>query len=628
MDAQTTAFTEKLNTMTFAELKDAAMELYLEKRDISRKLTEMENSSSEMALQYQQMKGERDAALYEVKKLTKVNADLADKNAKLSQMLFGRSSEKTNGIMSQPSSSEVTDPLDEDELPEASDVPDDGKGTESGNGDTGGKGKGGRGGKGKTKANGRNSRRNIFDGMPTRTVFDFDIEELNREYGEGNWRFGPWHLHDTVEHVKGYSYHLKTYSPVISVGLEHTAVTVPWEKALIPWSYVSASLLSFLYNERYGMHTPVYRQEHDPSRFGFHLSRQTACNWMNRCAMDYLKPVYEYMMEILRDQRYQQCDETTYRVIEEDSRVQYMWVHCTSELSEDKMIICFCYDSSRSADHLRKFYAGLDHEIYLTSDSYSAYFTISTESNGLIINCGCNMHSRRRFSNALLLLPAGARTDENRPEVKGITLMGDMYSVNTPLNYAAAEERAVVRDTKVREKMKAFFDFVHETDADDPLLSGEAKDALTYAANHETELCRFLDDPYIPADNGFCERCVKYIALSRKNSLFSYSIKGAHVTAILYSLIATARTHNVDPYYYIKYLLENMPSYVKPGSGKDRSWLEKMMPWSDSYRSYEKEEKESLVWRNAPPDSEKPKTPRKKAPPEGKQPKTPEKEAS
>ena len=616
MDAQAALFLEKLNKLSFAELRDAALKLYLEKRDISRKYTEMESSSSEMTLQYQQMQGERDAALYEVKQLTLINADLADQNAKLRQMMFGTSSEKSSGLKSQPESSEVTDPLDEDGLQEEPEGTGDPAGSESSdgkesNGDENSKGKGG--GTGKTGSNGRKSRRDIFTGMAERVVFEFDIDKYNEEYGEGNWRFGPWHAHDSVIHVKAYSYHQITYTPVLSVGLEHTAVTIPWEGAILPGSYASSSLLAALICEKNGMYLPLYRQEHDPGHFGFELSRQTASNWINNCAMDHLEPVYEYMMQMLRDQEYQQCDETTYHVVQEDGHTQYMWVHCTSELSEDNKIIIYCYDSSRSADHLRRFYAGLDHEIKLTSDAYSAYYTIRTETGGLIINCGCNMHSRRRFSNAMLLLPKEARSDESNPEVRALSLLGEMYGANTPLSSVSPEERAAVRDTLVREKMMAFLDFVHETDMDDPLLSGVMKDALAYTVNHEEDLCRFLDDPFIPADNGFCERSVKAIALIRKNSLFSYSVRGANATAICCSLIATAKEHGADPYYYIKYLLEKVSSYARKGQLRDWSLYEDLMPWSDVYQSYEKKEKEDLIWQKAPPGNERPRTPRKRA---------------
>lgn len=608
MDAQMAAFSEKLSSLSENELRETAMELYLGKRDIYRKYTALEDSTSEMAIQYQQMKGERDAALYEVKKLTKVNSDLMETVSKYKQMLFGTSSEKTSKIMSQPESSEVSDPLDEDG---PSDEPDTGT---PGSGSGGGKG-GGNSGR-KTKDTGRKDRRDVFEGMPERVTFEYDLDALNEEYGEGNWRFGPWHQHDTVVYVKGYSYHLKTYTPVISVGLEHTAVTVPWDGALIPKSYASSSLLSQMFVETYNMFIPLYRQEHDPGHYGFILSRQTASNWMQRCALEYLLPVYEYMKETVRDQRYQQCDETKYRVIEagpDAGSIQYMWVHCTSELSTDPTIICYCYSSSRSADHLREFYAGLDHEIYLTSDAYSAYPAISCELDGLIVNCGCLMHARRRFADALLLLPAKVRSDESLPENRGIALMSDIYSANTPLGSVSPEERAAVRGTEVCERVDSFYDFVHETDRNDPSLSEKTRDALRYAVNNETELRRFLEDPFIPADNGFCERSVKAIALSRKNSLFSYSIKGAHVTAIACSLIATAKAHDADPYHYIKYLLDRMPAFVRPGSGMDRSYLEDMMPWSDSYKAYEKKAKEDLVWQQAPPDDERPKTPKKQA---------------
>jgi hypothetical protein len=114
----------------------------------------------------------------------------------------------------------------------------------------------------------------------------------------------------------------------------------------------------------------------------------------------------------------------------------------------------------------------------------------------------------------------------------------------------------------------------------------------------------------ISCDNGFAERSIKPFATSRRNRLFSYSIEGAQAVANLFTLIETAKANNAHPYYYLKYLLEALPNQK---IHKDKSFLNDLMPWSETYRDYEKEEKRKSMTFFAdqcPPD--RPRTPRKK----------------
>ena len=117
-------------------------------------------------------------------------------------------------------------------------------------------------------------------------------------------------------------------------------------------------------------------------------------------------------------------------------------------------------------------------------------------------------------------------------------------------------------------------------------------------------------EAYVPADNGFCERCIKPFATGRRNWLFSYSIYGAEAMAILFSLIETAKANDAHPYYYLKYLLEILP---RQKTSKGNAFLNDCMPWSEKYRAYEKKEKEEAMrffTDQEPP--ERPRTPRKK----------------
>lgn len=101
------------------------------------------------------------------------------------------------------------------------------------------------------------------------------------------------------------------------------------------------------------------------------------------------------------------------------------------------------------------------------------------------------------------------------------------------------------------------------------------------------------------------------VAQFRRNSLFSFTESGAEVMVVLFTLIETAKANQADPYYYLKYLLEQMPQHLYD-QGKESEYLLEIMPWSQRYRCYEVEEKEHLVKTQALPGNEKPRTPRKR----------------
>ncbi len=134
---------------------------------------------------------------------------------------------------------------------------------------------------------------------------------------------------------------------------------------------------------------------------------------------------------------------------------------------------------------------------------------------------------------------------------------------------------------------------------------------MTFALNQEIYLRRFLTDGSIPIDNGIAERCVKPVALYRRNSLFSFSVNGAESMVTVFSLIETARANGADPFYYLKYLMEQMPKHLYD---KGREYMPDLMPWSDVYRRYESTERLNLVKAQAPLGNEKPRTPKKRKP--------------
>ena len=55
------------------------------------------------------------------------------------------------------------------------------------------------------------------------------------------------------------------------------------------------------------------------------------------------------------------------------------------------------------------------------------------------------------------------------------------------------------------------------------------------------------------------ENAIRPFVIGRKNWLFSGTPNGASASAAIYSLFETARAKNLEPYWYMRYLLEKLP---------------------------------------------------------------------
>ena len=68
--------------------------------------------------------------------------------------------------------------------------------------------------------------------------------------------------------------------------------------------------------------------------------------------------------------------------------------------------------------------------------------------------------------------------------------------------------------------------------------------------------------------------------MGKKNWEFCNTVKGAEASAMIYSITETAKLNNLNPYYYLEYLLERMPYIVELENDEKAAELEKVMPWS------------------------------------------------
>ena len=618
MEATLELFIQEINKIEdVEELRRRLIDMKTEHISLQNREAEYLRTQEETALLFQQTMDELKGVKVENKELRKELSKYKDKDTLDRNRLFGRQTEKTDDLINGTSdSTKPEDPLSEDADPESREGnktdPSPEEEQPDGAGETEGNGQEEEGGN-KTKKNG--GKKNVgkhkkdLSRLPQREVYDYHPDELDEQYGKGNWRIVSWHTCTKKEVIPAIVYAKTTHTPVISVGLEHEMVSVPpSEKNLFPGSDATASLVAYVMDRKFTLGLPTYRQEAEFERRGIAISRQTMSNWILHFSKDAFGQVYEQLADTLKKSGCTQCDETTLLVIRDGRRAgrkSFLWIHVTSELGNEHPITVICYEPDRSTRHLREFFEGYAGEI--VCDAYSAYQTFETENGETVIICGCWMHSRRRWAEALRVRNVSGlslRQIEELPEARALYLIADIYKEEGKLKGLSANERLKHRQLCVKPKVEAYYEFLAGLDLNDPGISARMKDAIQYSLNQKKYLCRFLERGSVPMDNGNSERKAKALAIGRGNWMFCTSPKGAKALAIMYTIVETAKSNGADVYYYLKYLLEKTPA--SPDLIMGRKYLDELMPWSEAYRKYEKEQKQLLLDICLPPSEEEP----------------------
>lgn len=606
MRADDIAYKNRISSLAVSDLINECMKQKQRADAMEVLFCESKASMASASADYNRVLSERDKLIDENRTLKSALERASARNTLGSRELFGSSAEGLDAILSDQQT-ELLDPLDED----ADDDADTHDGRHRSFSFTDGGHRHGSKAAGALKA--------VLDKLPRTTQYCIDIEALNREFGEYNWAIAYWHDHVKVEVRRATKYVHVTKTPVISVGLEHILYTLPYYYPLFQRSILTPSLMAeFLYNKFY-LHLPFYRQEENMRQDqGFTVSRQTMIRWTILLACTYLWAVYQYLLKKEADCPYQNIDETYLRVLFEkgshSGRKYYVWVFSTGMLSGCTPVIAYKYGPSRSADNLRELLGLRDYLRVITCDAFVAYKTIESEDRNIKVS-GCMMHVRRRWVFAFEVLPANRYTDEQLEElieVKALLLITDIYVQESLLKDLSPDDRKTARQEKVRPLLEKYLDFVHSLDLNDPALSEKARDAISYTLNQEEHLKLFLEDGRIPIDNGYAERNVKHIALGRRNWLFADTADGAKACCVFDTFVATAKANGANVYFYLKYLLEQVPNIPKEDY-LNPDLMEVFMPWSESYREYERDQMQrDLDLRMDTEDPPAPKTPRKK----------------
>jgi transposase len=346
---------------------------------------------------------------------------------------------------------------------------------------------------------------------------------------------------------------------------ETPILIAPLPAVAFPGSLASPSAVAYIMSQKFVESMPLYRQEQNFKRQGLEISRQTMANWMLKGAA-WLEPVYEAMKVRLLQGDVVHADETRLQVLREPGRKattdSTLWLYRTgrpptqAEVSQTGVhrppIALFEYQQTRGSEHPIRFLEGFSG--YLNVDGYAGYDKVP----GVILG-GCFAHARRKFHEALMVLPEPARKKTTTPERIGLEFCNQLYAIEADLKDCSAEERKAARlgrSKPVLDAFRAWLDKAHNT----TLPRSQIGQAIAYARSQWNKLTVFLQDGRLEIDNNRSERTIKPFVIGRKNWLFANTPRGATASALIYSIVETAKENNLDPRDYLTFLFEKLPS--------------------------------------------------------------------
>lgn len=413
-----------------------------------------------------------------------------------------------------------------------------------------------------------------LSGLPVRRIDHYlSAEELEAEFGVRGWKQLPDAIsrkyHFVPAKVEVEEHHIGVYASKTD---EHM-VKADHPKTLLHGSLVSPSLGAAIINGKYVNAVPLYRLEQEFQRYGLQITRQNMANWCIRLAEEYLSILYDYLHKELYFYHVIQADETPVLVNHDGRKAgskSWMWVYRSGHLYQKRQIVLYEYQQTRNASHPREFLKGYDG--ICVTDGYQVYHTLEKELEELTI-AGCWVHCRRRFDEALKLIPKSYQKESNTfllmKQIQAI------YREEGKLKDLSSDERLKQRQAVIKPLVDAFFAYLKTINVSKKDKFG---DAVGYALNQEKYLRVFLTDGDVPIDNNASERAIRGFCIGKKNWQMIDTIHGAKSSAIIYSIVETAKANNLKPFDYVQHLLEEIPKHM---DDRDCSFLEDLLPWSE-----------------------------------------------
>lgn len=330
-----------------------------------------------------------------------------------------------------------------------------------------------------------------------------------------------------------------------------TVLTASLPGRILEKCMAGEGLLAQMVVDKYMDHLPLHRQLQRFGRLGVSIAQSTANDWM-RMVLNHLHSLYEAHKRLTLATAYLGVDETPIKVLDDDKKGTthrgYYWVYHNAE----EKLVLFDYRPGRGRegpDDILKDFRG-----YLQSDGYSAYEDFGNRKGITLLHCMA--HARRKFYDAL-------GNDKDRAEY-ALTLFQKLYAIERRIKEEGLSGEAVVqvRQGEALRVLQTLKTWMEQEYPKVVVKKSPIAQAMAYFLPRFEKLCIYTTDGRLNIDNNAVENAIRPVAVGRKNYLFAGSHDAAQRAAMIYSLLATCKQHDIDPYYWLKDVLENMHRFT------------------------------------------------------------------
>jgi len=325
----------------------------------------------------------------------------------------------------------------------------------------------------------------------------------------------------------------------------------------IPGGIAGPGLITEVYVGKFGDHLPLHRLEDILTRYGVYISRSTLSDWMKAVA-GLFRPLYELQRQRILQSSVMWTDDTHITVLggRQGSFQGYFWTYIGDEQHPYSV---YDFTNSRTRAGPTSFLE--DYTGYLHADAFTGYDAMFLDAGSGVIEVACWSHARRKFFNAVKSYPR-----QSHQVLEWIRQLYDIEDRAHDRSDEARRELRVLEANPVLDKIGAYLGELATT----VLPKSSLAKAVTYARNQWKALRRYTEDGRLTIDNNVSERTLRHQAIGRKNYLFLGSEAAGPRTAVLYTIMAGAKRHRIEPWAYARDLLIHLHG--------DDPCLEDMLP--------------------------------------------------
>lgn len=412
----------------------------------------------------------------------------------------------------------------------------------------------------------RPARRSFPAHLPRETIMHTPVSCACPDCGAAMRKLGE-DISEMLDFVPGYFKVLRHVRPKLACGHCARVIQLPAPSRPIERGIPTPGLLAQVLAAKYADHCPLYRQQVIYARGGVDLDRATLADWVGAAAR-LLAPLVEVVGRYVLAAEKVHTDDTPVPVLAPGrgkTKTGRLWTYVRDDrpaASRDPPAVWYRYSPDRKGEHpqahLERF-RGI-----LQADAYGGYGPLYDDGTQ-ILEAACWAHARRKFYDLYM-------TDHSPLAAEAIRRIGELYAIERQIRGRPPAQRAQVRQQQAGPLLDELQQWLSTTLR---LLSAKSElaGAIKYALVRWVALTRYRDDGRIEIDNNTAERAIRPLVLGRRNYLFAGSDAGGERAANIYTLIASARLNDIDPYLYLRHVLERIAEHPI-------NRIDELLPWN------------------------------------------------